>query len=217
MSDSHAGSFGERERPETEASSDAPEGTTPTGAEALDLERISRERDEYLALWQRAQADYQNQRRRAAGELESQVRMALEPLLEDLLLVSDHIDMALLSPATSPETKNLALGVDLVRQQLRALLDRAGVSPIPTEGAFDASRHQAVQSEPRSDLPPGTCVATIRRGYLWRGRPLRFAQVKVSTQPDSSAGVGQGNEAGARPGDQAAHTASPETPGGSPA
>jgi molecular chaperone GrpE len=196
MSDSHAGSFGERERPETEASSETPSGTTPAGGEAPDIERLSRERDEYLALWQRAQADYQNQRRRAAGELESQVRAALEPLLEDLLLVTDHIDMALQSPATTPEAKNLATGVELVRQQLRALLDRAGVSPIPTEGLFDASRHQAVQSEPRADLPAGTCVAAIRRGYLWRGRPLRFAQVRVSTQPNDSGAQSQQQPAG---------------------
>jgi hypothetical protein len=40
-----------------------------------------------------------------------------------------------------------------------------------------------VQSEPRSDVAPGTCVATVRKGYLWRGRVLRFAQVKVSTAP----------------------------------
>ena len=191
MTQDSEGSFGERERPETES----PTGGTESGAASEDaaqtLARLTRERDEYLALWQRAQADYQNQRRRAAAENEAQVRAALEPLLEDLLLVADHLDMALASPAHSEEAKNLALGVDLVRQQLRGLLDRAGVSAVPAEGAFDASRHQAVQSEARADLEPGQCLATIRKGYLWRGRVLRFAQVKVSTAPPQG-GPGEG-------------------------
>jgi molecular chaperone GrpE len=183
MAQDSEGSFGDRERPETESSAGAAESGGQNSDPAQELLRLSRERDEYLSLWQRAQADYQNQRRRAAAENEAQVRSALEPLLEDLLLVADHLDMALASPAQSAEAKNLAMGVELVRHQLHGLLDRAGVSPVPAEGSFDASRHQAVQSEPRSDVAPGTCVATVRKGYLWRGRVLRFAQVKVSTAP----------------------------------
>jgi molecular chaperone GrpE len=187
MAQESEGSFGDRERPETENSAGASDAGNLRADPSQELARLTRERDEYLSLWQRAQADYQNQRRRSNAENEAQVRSALEPLLEDLLLVADHLDLALASPAQSEEAKNLALGVELVRHQLYGLLDRAGVSAVPAEGSFDPSRHQAVQSEPRSDVEPGTCLATIRKGYLWRGRVLRFAQVKVSIAAPSAA------------------------------
>ena len=160
----------------------ATESTEGQEAES-ELEQLRGERDEYLAHWQRAQADYQNLRRRAAEDLESGVRRKLEPMLLDLLIVLDHLDMAMASPVESTDATNLLFGVELVRKQVWTLLENAEVEAIATEGAFDPSLHQAVSRVERDGLDAEQVEKTIRKGYLWQRRPLRFAQVEVAGPP----------------------------------
>lgn len=152
------------------------------------LEELRAQRDEFLASWQRAQADYKNLRRRSQAELEAGVRRALQPLLEDLLLVLDHLDLALSSPAESEDARNLAAGVGLVRAQLVSALERAEVREVDASVAFDPERHQAVATVPTAEAEPGTVVDVVRKGYLWRDAVLRPAQVRVAAPPTEGSG-----------------------------
>jgi molecular chaperone GrpE len=157
------------------------------------LERLERERDESLARLQRAQADYANLRRRAQTDLDSALQRSLRPLLESLLLVVDHLDLALAAPQESDESRNLARGVRLTRDQLLRALAQEGVQPIPHSGRFDPALHEAVATEERDDLEPGTVVETVRPGYTWRGQVLRHAHVKVARERGASAGERAGD------------------------
>lgn len=154
-----------------------------TGEEALEepLARAERERDEYLAQYQRALADYQNLRRRTHEDIQSAVRRERAALLEEMLTVLDYLDMALAAPCASEDAKALLFGVQLTRDQLWALLERQGVSPIPPAESFDPEIHQALATV-ESELPPGTIVETVRRGFRVGTGVLRYAQVKVATQ-----------------------------------
>ncbi|HVS08492.1 MAG TPA: nucleotide exchange factor GrpE, partial [Planctomycetota bacterium] len=152
-----------------------------------------RERDESLARLQRAQADYANLRRRAQADLDSALQRSLRPLLESLLLVVDHLDMALAAPQESDESRNLARGVRLTRDQLLRALAQEGVQPIPQSGRFDPALHDAVATEGRDDLEPGTVVGTVRPGYTWRGQVLRHAHVKVARERNAGAGERAGD------------------------
>ncbi|MSR60981.1 MAG: nucleotide exchange factor GrpE [Planctomycetes bacterium] len=133
--------------------------------------------------WLRAQADYQNARRRAQQELESALLRTLQPLLEELLLVGDYLDMALSAPSTQPETKALAAGVTLTRTKLTQALELAELRTIPTSGSFDPALHEAAESRASTQSPPGTILATLRPGYTWQGRILRPARVVVAAAP----------------------------------
>ncbi len=148
--------------------------------ERSEIERLTAESAEYLANWQRAQADYKNLRRRAAEDVHMAVRHKLEPLLSDLLLVLDHFDMALASPTESDDAKAMRFGVELVRKQVVTLLENSDVEPIATEGAFDPNLHQAISRLEDDNLDHEVIQTTVRKGYLWHGRPLRFAQVVVA-------------------------------------
>ena len=160
--------------------------------EELDpVEALRHELDEAVAKWQRAQADYQNLKRRTQTDVENRLRRTMEPLLRNLLLVLDHLDMALLSPAESQDAKNLAIGVEMVRKQMVTALEESEVEPIDTEGAFDPELHQAVGEVESAEREPGSIVETTRRGYRWRGRALRHAEVRVAKAPagpDADAG-----------------------------
>lgn len=156
--------------------------------EALDvpeteIERLTRERDEHLGSWQRAAADYANLRRRVHSDVEAAVQRVQQPLLQDLLLVLDYLDLALASPCDTDEGRRLHAGVEMTRLALMGVLEREGVAPIPDGGRFDAALHQAVERFETSGQPAGEILATVRRGYTRAGQILRPAQVRVAAEP----------------------------------
>jgi molecular chaperone GrpE len=184
-------------RPETDAFE--PEGEATLEPESLaertgeGVEALRRERDEYLGNWQRAQADYQNLKRRMQSDLDLRLQRSMEPLLRELLLVLDHLDMALLSPAESADAQNLAAGVQLVRRQLATALEDQQVEPIAEGGLFDPEWHRAVGEVEDPSGETGRVLETVRRGYSWRGRALRHSEVRVSRAP---AAPGEAPDAG---------------------
>lgn len=167
---------------------DTPQKQAAASAELSGEERIAslEERCEDLQnRWMRAQADYQNLRRRSAAELEDSLLRQMQPLLGELLLVLDYLDLALQSPATTEEAKNLAAGVQMTRAKLAQVLESADVKRIDATGSFDPALHEASRSEPTSEVPPNTIVSTVRPGFTWQGRILRPARVVVAAAPES--------------------------------
>ena len=177
---------------EVEEAPEAAEGKAELEPPEDQLERLQRERDESLARLQRAQADYANLRRRAQTDLDSALQRSLRPLLESLLLVVDHLDLALAAPQEGDESRNLARGVRLTRDQLLRALAQEGVQPIAESDRFDPALHEAVASEEREDVEPGTVVETVRPGYTWRGQVLRHAHVKVARERSAGERAGDG-------------------------
>ena len=165
---------------EPEARDDAPVEAPETPEGGGDLEAVQRERDEYLASWKRAAADYQNLRRRLQSDLESATARQKTGILGDLLLVLDYLDMALATPVKTEEGRNLHTGVEATRTALYSVLEREGVRPIPDGGKFDPAVHDCVERVPADGVEPGTIVGILRRGYLLEGKILRPAQVKVA-------------------------------------
>jgi molecular chaperone GrpE len=155
-------------------------------AEPARLAEITAQRDEYLAALQRSQADYQNLRRRLQSDIDAATSRSKVPLLQDLLLVLDYLDMALASPCTTTEGKNLHAGVEMTKGQLVRALEREGVKQVPETGAFDAAVHQAVERTETDDVAPNMIVTTLRRGYTQNGAVLRPAQVRVAAEKPSS-------------------------------
>lgn len=167
---------------------------TRTSTAATPVERIAEleSRCEDLeARWLRAQADYQNTRRRAQQELEGELLRTMQPLLDELLLVGDFLDMALSAPTTTPEARNLAAGVQMTRAKLSQALEAVDVRAIDTSGPFDPTRHEAAETRTTADAEPGSILATLRGGYTWQGRILRPARVVVA-----ASGGAPGEDAG---------------------
>lgn len=130
----------------------------------------------------RLRADFENYRRRMAKEMEENRLRAEERLIGELLPVLDNLDRALGEPAAAPAPQDpFREGVRMIRRQLLETLERAGLAPVEAEGnPFDPSVHEAVTREEREDLPAGTVVEEMLRGYTFHGRLLRPSMVKVS-------------------------------------
>jgi len=148
----------------------------------LDDERIAAleaERDEYLDLLQRKQAEFENFRKRAARDQERLVAHAHERLVRELLPVLDDLERAL-EAAERHEEAALVDGVKLVERSLRAALEKEGLVEIETDGPFDPHVHEAVLAQPREDAEPGAVVDVLQRGYRLGGKVVRPARVIVA-------------------------------------
>ncbi len=179
----------DRERPESPAPPAAPE----TELEALraEAETKGREAAEAQDRYLRALADFDNFRRRVAREREEWRRQAQEEVLRQILPVLDNFDRALAVPAAHPAAGDggFRAGVELIRRDFLAALDRLGVRPFPAVGEpFDPQRHEAVARVEREDVADQTVIDETQRGYLFHDRVLRPARVVVAVEPLADAG-----------------------------
>ena len=144
------------------------------------LARVQRERDEYLDLARRAQADFENYRKRAAREAAAAGERAKSGLVRELLPVVDNLERALASAEESEQ--HLAEGVRLVHSELIAVLERNGVEQFdPSGDRFDPTEHEALSMRRQDGSESGVLLDVVEKGYRANGTVLRPARVVVST------------------------------------
>jgi molecular chaperone GrpE len=147
----------------------------PAGGE---VERLTAERDEYLAHLQRTQAEFDNYRKRMLRDQTAHLERATGGLIEQLLPVLDAFELALNSAGT--DVDRLRKGVELVYGELLGALEKAGLERIEALGKpFDPEEHEAVMHVEEEGEPGVRDV--VRSGYRFKGRVLRPAMVKVAT------------------------------------
>ncbi len=144
------------------------------------LEQAVKDRDAYLAMAQRAQADFQNFKRRnqqvRAEAYDDGVREALTALLPTI----DNLERAVQAAQQQGEGGLL----DGVKMTLKLLLEAAGklgLEEVPALGEkFDPELHNAVMRAEEGE--PGTVLEVFEKGYRARGRIIRYAMVKVAVE-----------------------------------
>jgi molecular chaperone GrpE len=144
------------------------------------LARAQRDRDEYLDLARRAQADFENYRKRAAREAAAAGERAKSGLVRELLPVVDNLERALASAGR--EEQHLAEGVRLVHSELIAVLERNGVEQFDPSGErFDPAEHEALSMREQDGAESGLVLDVVEKGYRANGTILRPARVVVSS------------------------------------
>jgi molecular chaperone GrpE len=142
---------------------------------------LAAKRDEYLALAQRTQADFENYRKRVARESALAAQRGVAKLAKELLPAIDNLDRAL-DAAESDDP--LLDGVRLVRSELAAGLARVGVESFsPLGESFDPVVHEAmatVPQPPEGGARSGTVVEVYQPGYRLGESVIRPARVVVA-------------------------------------
>src|SRR4029079_17570553 len=183
------------ERPRTRAEERADEiDISPTALmgqiETLTMERddATRTADEYLSALQRERAEFQNFKRRTSEERMRDLGLAGEDLIRKVLAVADDFDRAIEARPPSVADDPWFQGIAAIDRKLRLLLDSEGVTPIDASPGrpFDPREHEAIANVPNADLPEGSIVEEIRRGYRLRDRVIRPALVAVATHADDT-------------------------------
>lgn len=155
-----------------------------------DLDELSaarKERDEYLDLAQRTKADFENYRKRVAGEMSEATVRGKAELARELIPSLDNLELALKAAGIDPGDSNtqpedgLGRGVVLIYNELRNGLERSGVESYDPSGEkFDPSLHEAISAQGVEGIEAGVVVETLDRGYRLDGVVLRAARVVVS-------------------------------------
>ncbi|MGC4032611.1 MAG: nucleotide exchange factor GrpE [Tepidisphaeraceae bacterium] len=157
--------------------------TTDSNTPAGELENLRAEKNALFEKLARAQADFQNSRKRLEADLETRVQYQLGKLIESQLPLIDNLERAIGVDPAKADAATILKGVQLVHDQWIDLLKRFGVETIaPKPGdAFDPHVHQSVMQEP-SDLPAGSVTRSAQTGYSLNGKLVRSALVVVAKE-----------------------------------
>ncbi len=151
----------------------AQETTTELSVEDLviSLESVSGERDQYLDALRRVQAEFENYKKAIAKRAADERERANDRIVNELLPVLDACDGAVANGGEQ---------VVPVRNQLLAALERHGLERSDPAGQpFDPEEHEAVMHEDSDEVEGPTVAEVLRPGYLWKGRVVRPAMVRV--------------------------------------
>ena len=144
---------------------------------AKELEETKAQRDEYLDLVQRKQAEFANYRRRTESVRAEAYDDGRRDAIDKLLPVVDNLERAL---AAAGEESSLKSGVEMVLRQTLDILVKMGVETIDPMGQpFDAELHNAVMQGGEDEGEPGTVCMVLQKGYKLGSREIRHAMVKV--------------------------------------
>ena len=152
-------------------------------AESDSSSDLAAERDKYLDLAQRTQADFENYRKRAAKDAASAGERAKAGLVRELLPVLDNLERALATAVHDDgDSSPVVEGVRLVRADLAGVLERTGVESFDPAGEpFDPTVHEALSTRPAPEgVHPGVVVDVVEKGYRLNDTVLRPARVIVS-------------------------------------
>jgi molecular chaperone GrpE len=168
-------SFGDAEAPAA-ATTDA--AAEPVQEDLDELAATAAKRDEYLALAQRTQADFDNFRKRMARENAAAADRGAGKLAKELLPALDHLELALKSAEGDTD---VVKGFAMVRDELVAALGRVGIQPFSPQGEpFDPNEHEAMVQQPAEGAESGTVLEVYQQGYRINGTVLRPARVVVA-------------------------------------
>jgi molecular chaperone GrpE len=150
------------------------------------LADVEQQRDEYLELAKRTQADFENYRKRMAAEVQAAAGRGKAELAMGMIGVIDNLERALAAVGIEPNgdtapAEPLAEGFFLTYRELLTVLERAGIEPFDPAGErFDPSLHEAVQKLPVDGAEAGIVVEVMQKGYRFGDQLIRPARVAVS-------------------------------------
>ncbi len=133
--------------------------------------------DNYLANWQRVQADFVNYKRRSEQEKEELSKFAKSMLALGFLAVLDDLERALASIPPELAEDDWVDGIKLIGNKFRASLESQGISPIEVLGElFDPNIHEAMRQDKGKE---GIIIEELQRGYRLNDRVIRPSGVVV--------------------------------------
>lgn len=144
---------------------------------------LDKAKSEYLYLL----AEFDTYRRNAIKERSDLSKYGAEKFIREFLDVFDNFERALESEMTADNMKSFRDGVQMIAGEFRTMLQKHGVEEIKAQGEpFDPNKHEALSSEPRSDLPAGHVARVFKKAYKLHDKLIRPAQVTVATAPSNS-------------------------------
>jgi molecular chaperone GrpE len=155
--------------------------------EALELDELRVERDDYKNRFVRALADAENARKRSDKDRREAENYGGSKLARDMLPVYDNMKRALdtITDEQREVSGPLLEGIELTMRELLSVFKKHGLEVItPDVGdKFDPQVHQAMFEAPVPATVAGDIIQVAAEGFMLHDRLLRPAQVGVSSTP----------------------------------
>jgi molecular chaperone GrpE len=158
--------------------------------EDAEVKKLAADLDDLRQTLLRRQADFDNYRKRIEKERTEDHKRATARVIEGLIPVIDGFEHALAAHREA-EYESYRKGFELIYKQLLDNLARLGVVRVdPVGKPFDPHLHQAMDRSETMDAPDGTILEVFQPGYVFHGRVLRPAMVRVAVHPSGASNAG---------------------------
>ncbi len=147
------------------------------------VKAAEQKRDEYLAMAQRVQADFDNYRKRNASLRTEVADDAVRDAVKEVLPSLDNLERALAAAKAAGEAGSLYTGVEMTLRGFEEALKKLGMERVEAAPgtAFDPEKHNAVMmTEADEEHPEGTIIECFQTGFAVRGKVVRYAMVRVA-------------------------------------
>jgi molecular chaperone GrpE len=133
--------------------------------------------ENYLASWQRCQADFVNYKQRAEQEKSEIIEFANSTLVSNLLPIMDDLERAFASVPADLEESNWTEGIRLIYNKLKTSLEAQGLTEIEARGKpFDPHLHEAIMQQNGKE---GMVIEELQKGYKFKEKVIRPSLVTV--------------------------------------
>ena len=147
---------------------------------ADNAEAVSDLEARYMSLY----AEYDNYRKRTQKEKDNLYADAIASVTKDFLTLIDNLDRATEGAKKSDENSldKVIQGMELVGRQAQDTLKKIGVEEIPAERGtkFDPNLHEAMMHIDDEELGEQEIAMVFAKGYKYKDRVIRHAQVQVA-------------------------------------
>jgi molecular chaperone GrpE len=180
------------QKTEIQTSSDASSVTASESAEmqkridelCKQVEEKQKEKDDIFAKLQRVAADYDNYQKRSARQIKEGITHEIDRIIKALLPVMDNFECILANTSCGVNDEALLRGVQIIYDQLTAVLKTQGVEQIKAQGEkFDPAHHEAITQRTEQDKEDGVILEELQKGYKVNGRVIRASRVVVNKVP----------------------------------
>src|SRR6266478_2386791 len=145
-----------------------------------DVAKLATDLEDLRQTLLRRQADFDNYRKRIERERAEDAKRTTARVVEALIPIVDGFEHALAAHREA-EYENYRKGFELIYKQLRDNLAKLGVERIEPLGQhFDPHSHQAMDRTETNQAEDGTILQVYQPGYVFHGRVLRPAMVRVA-------------------------------------
>ena len=150
------------------------------------ITKLEAEKEDLRKTLIHRQADFENFRKRVERERHEETRRATGHSIQLLLPVLDTFERAL-AAHDDPAYAEYRKGVELIYKQLWETLAKQGLERIEAQGKnFDPHVHQAIERVETDEHEDGTVIDVLQPGYIFHGRVLRPATVRVAAAPQAA-------------------------------
>lgn len=155
-----------------------------SAAADAEVAKLANDLNDLRQTLMRRQADFDNYRKRIEKERTEDSRRATARVVESLIPIIDGFEHALAAHRDAPEYENYRKGFELIYKQLVDNVTRLGVERLdPLGKQFDPHLHQAMDRTETVNHEDGQVLQVYQPGYLFHGRVLRPAMVRVAVHP----------------------------------